>query len=168
MTESPGRGKHPALTDSPTGLPNKLHFDTVFNVSFAAGRRGIPLTLILLEVDQHVDWASGRGRAEVDRAMRALGETLAAALRQTDLLARLEVARFAMVMLDCNLAGGHLVSDRVVGLLERFRGQTGLTCSLGVAAYLREMERPYDLLEAAERALRAAQARGGNQVQLAG
>ncbi len=168
MAETPGRGKHPALTDGPSGLPNKLHFDTVFHVSFAAGRRGIPLTLLLLEVDDYLLWASSQESTAVDQAMRALGETLAAAIRQTDLLARLDEARFALVMLDCNLAGARLVSDRLEGLLERFRSQTGLTCSMGVAAYGRDMDRPHHLVGMAERALRVAQARGGNQTELGG
>jgi len=168
MTEPSARERHPALTDGQTGLPNRLHFDIVFDILFAAGDRGIPLTLILLEVDGYLPWASGREAAEVSHAMGTLGEALASTVRQTDLVARLDETRFAIALLDCNLAGGRLVADRLDMLSDPFRGETGLSCSMGVAAFSREMGRPQDLMGAGEHALRAAQAQGGNKVEFYG
>ncbi len=168
MTETQGQGRHPALTDDQTGLPNRLHFDTVFDIVFAAGDRGIPLTLIFLEVDRYLEWTTRHGGEAVDHAMKTLGDALATTIRQTDLVARVEEARFAFVLLDCNMAGGRLVVDRLDGLVGPFREETGLKVSIGVAAYAREMDRPYDLIGAAEHALRAAQARGGNDVEFYG
>lgn len=46
MREAVGEIRHPALTDPWTGLPNRPHFDTVFGVTFAAAKRGIPLMLL--------------------------------------------------------------------------------------------------------------------------
>lgn len=165
MTENVGSGGHPALTDSVTGLPNRLHFETVFGVIFAAGDRGIPLTLILLEVDGFLAWNARVDPRDSQSALRSLGDALATTVRQSDLAARTEEARFAFVLLDCNLAGGRLVADRVDGLLDPLREATGLHFSMGVAAYDREMTRPYDLIGAAEEALRSAQARGGDRVE---
>ena len=51
MLEIQFREGHPALTDLETGLPNGLHFDTVFHIIFAFGARGIPVTVVLLEVE---------------------------------------------------------------------------------------------------------------------
>ena len=165
MTEIVGSGGHPALTDSVTGLPNKLHFDTVFGVIFAAGDRGIPLTLVILEVDGFLAWNARVDAPTSQAALKGLGDALATTVRQSDLAARTEEARFAFVLLDCNLAGGRLVADRVDGLLDPIRESTGLRFSMGVAAFDREMTRPYDLMGAAEEALRSAQAGGGDRIE---
>lgn len=168
MMESTGSKGHPALTDAQTGLPNALHWDTVFGVIFAAGDRGIPLTLIILEIDQFLGWAGAREAGEVDRILRTLGADLGNTTRQSDLAARLDEARFAFVLLDCNLAGGRLVADRLDVLLDPIRSEGGLSFSMGVATYDREMTRPEQLIGGAESALRSAQAKGGNRTEFYG
>jgi diguanylate cyclase (GGDEF)-like protein len=165
LTESKG---HPALTDGKTGLPNKLHWDTVFGVIFAAGSRGIPLTLILLEMDDYGTWVLEHGSDEVDEVLMALGRSLGATTRQSDLVARIQEERFAFLLLDCNLAGGRLVADRLDVLLDPIREASALSFSMGVAAYNRDMSRWEDFLGAAESVLIEAQARGENQMEFFG
>ena len=121
---------HPALTDAQTGMPNQLHWDTVFGIFFAVADRGIPLTLILLEMDDYPGWVQTRPPMEVEEMFRALGSALNRTVRQSDLAARTGTRRFSLALLDCNLAG--------------------------------------DLVGGAERALRAAQSRGGDQVEFDG
>jgi diguanylate cyclase (GGDEF)-like protein len=159
---------HPALTDTQTGLPNKLHWDTVFGVIFAAGDRGIPLTVILLEADGFGEWLDQSSAHEKEVALGALGDAVAATTRQTDLVARTDESRVAFVLLDCNLAGGRLVADRVDSLLNPVREMTGLSFSMGVASYTRDMVKAEQLFEAAEAALRTAQEKGGDQVEFHG
>ena len=165
MTEIVGAGGHPALTDSQTRLPNRLHWDTVFGVIFAAGDRGIPLTLILVEAGHFSDWYSSTDPMASDSALKAMGVALARTTRQTDVVARVEENRFAFVLLDCNMAGGRLVADRIDSLLDPIREMTGLSFSLGVSVYNPDMARHEDLVGAAEEALRAAKALGENQTE---
>lgn len=87
------------------------------------------------------------------------------AVRRSDLVARIDEARFAFCLLDCNLAGAVLVADRVDGLLDEVRGTTGLRFSMGGAAFDLDMKHPEDLLGAAEVSLRAAQAQGGDKME---
>ncbi len=165
MTESKRNQGHEALTDPQTGLPNKLHWDTVFGVIFAAGARGIPLTLILVEIDGFRSWLGGQDPEKVRMAFSTLGHALGNTTRQSDLAARTQEERFAFLLLDCNLAGGRLVADRLALLLDPIREVTGMGFSTGVAALTRDMTRPEDLVGSAERALRKAQARGENQIE---
>ena len=165
MNELHAAGKHPALTDQETGLPNRLHFDTVFGVFFATGSRGLALTVLLVEVDGFRGWAGSTDPDEVVRLLRLVGLTLTPVVRKTDLVARVGEARFAFCLLDCNLAGGVLVADRVDGLLDSIRNASGLGFSLGGAVFDPDMGSPADLLAAAESALRAAQDRGPNQLE---
>jgi diguanylate cyclase (GGDEF)-like protein len=164
MNGPSGSGGHPALTDDQTGLPNRLHFETVFEVAFAVGRRGVSLTVILLEIDGFSEWAGKTDGAEGVRVLRSIGKAVVPAIRQSDVLARTDKTRFTVCLIDCNLAGAAVVAQRIDGLLDRIRSETGLGFSLGGAAFDKGMERPEDLLEAAEAQLEVARSRGSNRV----
>jgi diguanylate cyclase (GGDEF)-like protein len=154
---------HPALTDQETGLPNRLHFDTVFGFIFAFGARGIPVTLIYLEAEDFPEWRTRTGPPEIQRILRWLGGILSSSVRRSDLAARVDESRFALILVDCNLAGGRLVADRVDLLMDPVRESTGLRFSMGVAAYQREMGLPEELMGGAESALRSARSLGGDR-----
>lgn len=168
MIQTGARPKHPALTDPDTGLANRLHFETVFSVVFAAGHRGIPVAVMLLELEGLHEWEARTPPAVVTRELQAWGTLLDGAVRQVDLVARMEPERFAVVLLDCNLAGGRLVADRLDTLASGFRHRTGVGVSMGVAVFSREMAKPGELLDAAQRALARARARGRNQIEVGG
>jgi len=165
MTDNVGSRGHPALTDDQTGLPNGLHFQTVFDVLFAAATRGVPLTLLLLEMEGFDRWAQEKDPDEVDRFLRSVGSTLRPVVRRTDLVARTGETRFTICLLDCNLAGAVLVADRIDGLLDPFREATELSFSQGGASYDMDMRRPEDLLAAVEAALEAALRQGPDQME---
>ena len=165
MYDSPGLESHPALTDPQTGLPNRLHFRTVFEVMFAAGSRGIPISLLLLEIEGFHTWAAGADPGEIDRVLRGIGDTLGPVVRATDLVVRLDENRLVVCLVDCNMAGAVLVADRIDGLLDPLRQRTGLGFSLGGASMDVDMKLPADLLAGAEAALTAAQAKGPNHME---
>jgi len=165
MTDTAISGSHPALTDEQTGLPNRLHFDTVFGTLFATSQRGLPLSLIILEIDHAGDWLGTTDSAEANGILKAIGQTLAPILRQMDLLARADEGRFAVCLIDCNMAGAVLVADRIDGLLDSIRRSSGLGFSIGGATFDPDMAGPSDLFGAAEEALEAAQSRGENQME---
>jgi diguanylate cyclase (GGDEF)-like protein len=165
MSDTRRGGRHPALTDEDTGFPNRLHFETVFDVVFASGARGFQSTVLLLEIEGFRDWASGRKADEAARLVRDVGKILVPLVRRTDLLARTDEARFTMVLVDCNLAGAVLVADRIDGELDPIRESTGLGFSLGGAGFDPDMNDPEDQVNAAETALLAAQSRGPDQME---
>jgi diguanylate cyclase (GGDEF)-like protein len=165
MNRTIGKVGHPALTDEETGLPNRLHFDTVFEVLFATGARGVPMTVLLLEMEGLDAWAGSVDQAEVGRSIRSVGGSLVPLVRKSDLVARTGEARFSVFLLDCNMAGAVLVADRIDGLLDSVRARTKLGFSLGGATFNLDMKRPEDLVGAAEEALKIAQARGPNQIE---
>ena len=144
--------RHPALTDRPTGLPNRLHFDVIFRVAFWFGHRGIPVSLLIMEIPSMDGCATD--------AARALGARMAAMTRRTDLMARLDGTRLACLLLDCNVHGGMIAADRFHSELEEWCAQHGGGFHAGLASYHQGMAGPEDLLEAADRALRTAAAKG--------
>jgi len=165
MNQTVGKIGHPALTDEETGLPNQLHFDTVFDVLFAIGSRGVPMTVLLLEIEGFEGWAGSTESEEVSRALRSVGDSLVLTVRESDLVARTGEKRFSVLLIDCNIAGAVLVADRVDDLLDKVRARTKLGFCLGGAAFNLDMKESADLSGAAEEALRVAQARGPNQME---
>ena len=97
--------------------------------------------------------------------LRSLGGVVRAVVRKSDVLARAGEARFAFCLIDCNLAGGVLVADRVDGMLDSFRESTGLQFSIGGAVFDSDMQSPSDLLNAAEESLQAVWDKGGDRVE---
>ncbi|MGD2122006.1 MAG: diguanylate cyclase [Gemmatimonadota bacterium] len=166
MPETSGAEGHPALTDQQTGLPNRLHFDLVLKTLFATGRRGLPLSILILEIDGADQWLKNTEGPEAERTLRIVGATMAPTIRESDVLARAGEGRFAVCLIDCNMAGAVLVADRIDGLLDPVRESSSLGFSIGGATFDRDMGEPQDLFEAAEGALRVAQARGRNQMEL--
>lgn len=161
------RPEHPALTDDDTGLPNALYFDTVFEVVFEMSDRGIPLGLLIFEVDGLEGFEPSEGAPSAGEAVRAGGIILDALTRRMDLFAALGDGRFGMLLLDCNEGGALIAADRMVDELAGWRAETGLGMSVGAAAWRAGMATPQALRDAAEGALADARAAGGGRVGLA-
>jgi len=143
---------HPALTDQPTGLANRLHFELVYSYLFGAGDRGVALTTLLISV------GSSQLETEDPNLLREIGEKLLDCTRSADLAGHLGHGRFVVLLLGSNLQGARIAADRI----ETALGPVGpAPLSIGLASYQPEMKESAALLEAADRALRAAEAAGG-------
>src|SRR5687767_5089780 len=146
---------HAALTDPQTGLANGLHFDLVYSYLFAAGDRGLSFTVTLVSV-------GGPDRIPNDM-LRTVGEKVRSTTRDSDLVAHVGSGRYVVLLLGTNLQGARIAADRLeiaLGELSERRA------AFGLVAYSRLMKDSVELLEAAERALLAAEESGGG-VELA-
>jgi len=141
---------HPALTDTQTGLANRLHFELVYDYLFEAGDRGMPFTVLLVSAGPEVG-------VQVEE-IRKLGQSIEKTTRNSDLVSHVGSGRYVVLLLGTNLQGARIAADRIESAL------TGLApgaISFGLAAYSSDMKRSQDLLEAADKALLAAEAAGG-------
>ena len=141
---------HPALTDPDTGLANRLHFELVYSYLFSAGYRGLAFTVMLLSM--------GGPDAVPDERLRAVGQKIHRTTRDSDLVAYAGRGRFVVLLLGTNLQGARIAADRIELALADVAGG-GL--SFGLAAYDNTMQDSATLLEAADKALLAAEAAGG-------
>lgn len=147
------RPTDPRLADELTGLSNDWHFDILFDFAFVAGDRGIPLTLVLFEVEGLEDYRTSHGSDDADEALRHFAGLLAGTSREMDVAARLDQARFVSLLRDCNLQGGLIFVDRVQRLARSLEEEHGLTVAMGMAAYEDRMTDSGELMAAAEAAL---------------
>jgi GGDEF domain-containing protein len=150
--------RHPALTDPATELPNRLHFDVVYRLLWEAGGRGIPVTLIRFQI-------AGFGAASA-AGQRRVGERLSFTTRQMDMIARLDEEHFGLLLMDCNAFGGMIAAERFQADLAAILDDLDLPFNGGIAAWKDSMERPDDLMVAAEQALSTARSLGPGRIEV--
>ena len=138
---------HPVLTDSATGLANRLHFELVYSYLFHGADRGVPLTLMLIST----------GVSEPD-GFRAVGEMFQRSTRASDLVAHMGEGRFIVLLLGSNISGARIAADRLEMAIQSISPQP---VAIGIAAFDENMKESSQLLEAVDNALQAAQAAGG-------
>lgn len=141
---------HPALTDSVTGLANRLHFELVFRYMFLAGDRGVAFTVMLVSVGDDTEPGPD--------LLKRVTKSLQATTRLSDLVAHAGGTRFAVLLLATNLPGARIAADRIEVAL---REATSERVSIGLAAFDPEMRESGELLSAVESALARAEAAGG-------
>ena len=147
------RPNDPRLVDELTGLSNEWHFRILFDYAFAGGDRGIPVTVVLFEIEDFEEYRRTEGSERAADALRHFGGLLGDNTRDMDLTVRLHGPRFLSLLRDCNLQGALVFADRVQQVTGSLEEAYGLTVAMGMAAYEDSMESPQDLMAAAKKAL---------------
>ena len=157
-----------ALVDALTGLPNRRHAAVMLDAQFAAALRGLPLAVVMFDLDRFKDVNDRHGHDAGDEALRAFADVLRSNTRRMDLSARFGGEEFIAVL------GGGAVPP-AVAFAERVRAAIAaesfpwgrITVSAGVAAYEEGMGSYEILVASADRALYAAKAGGRDRVMVA-
>jgi len=160
-----------AMTDALTGLYNRGFLDAALRRELARCRRhGTMASLVLVDLDDFKATNDRWGHSAGDAALRCVAQVIRAQLRAVDAPCRYGGDEFAIVLPDTYRSGALLVAERIVAEVRRTfeRGVAGcrlaLTVSVGVAWYGALCSTHGELLEAADRALYAAKAAGGDYV----
>jgi diguanylate cyclase (GGDEF)-like protein len=156
-----------ALTDSLTGIPNRLYFDQQLESNMRSNQRyGVAFALIMLDLDHFKQVNDGYGHAVGDSVLREFSQVVKQQLRLTDHFARWGGEEFIV-------AAPHTNIDHVLTLAERIRTAIAAydfttagsrTVSIGVIEY-RTGETAIALLERVDSALYRAKANGRNRVE---
>ncbi len=152
------------LVDPATGLASEWHFEIVLDFIYPIAHRGVTLAVALFGIDDG-NWATDHPKPE--QVVTDLGSTIRSVARNSDLVARSGEDRFICLLPLCNLQGGLVFADRIRDVLGDFTKRTGTTVSAGVASHRGEDEGTvHDMLRALKGALVAAQAAGGDRVEI--
>lgn len=163
-----------AQLDGLTGVPNRRTFDTVLRREWKRQERGgLPLSLIMADVDSFKAYNDYYGHQAGDDALKGVASAMAAALRRpSDLLARYGGEEFAVLLPNTPLEGAVAVAEtmrkRLAALAiphERSAAGEYVTASFGVAASsLDAVDSGEALVSAADAALYRAKTAGRNRV----
>jgi len=157
-----------AETDPLTGLFNRRAFlERAADLVALARRHGFPVAVLLVDVDHFKEINDTVGHAMGDAVLAALGRTLRASLRQTDLAGRPGGDEFALLLPHTGLEGAELAARRLVTAVRRIREPLPFSISVGVAAASGPDLSLEALLAAADRALYRAKAEGRGRIALA-
>jgi diguanylate cyclase (GGDEF)-like protein len=159
-----------AVTDGLTGIANRRHFDVALSRELhRAARTQRPTGLIMLDLDDFKQYNDTHGHLAGDELLRAVAVTLAQSLRSADTIARFGGEEFVIILPETDLEAAHLAAERLRLLIEHLplrpagTDATPVTISLGVSTAPLHATTATALVEAADRAMYQAKARGRNQ-----
>jgi diguanylate cyclase (GGDEF)-like protein/PAS domain S-box-containing protein len=104
-----------SLTDSLTGLSNRRFFDTVLQTEFSRhSRSGIPLSLIMIDVDHFKNYNDHYGHLAGDDCLRQIARALKDVVgRGADIVARYGGEEFVVILPDTNRQGAAALAGRI-------------------------------------------------------
>jgi diguanylate cyclase (GGDEF)-like protein len=156
-----------ALTDGLTGCFNRRSFEMQLERDLhMATRMRLPLSLILLDLDNFKRVNDTFGHEAGDVALRLLADGLRDELRSVDTAARYGGEEFAVILPQAGIDGAMIVAERLRRRIELMEvpGVGHVTASLGIASFPQHASSRDTLLLAADRALYDAKNAGRNCV----
>jgi diguanylate cyclase (GGDEF)-like protein len=160
-----------AATDGLTGLPNKRAVADALQRMFAqASTTGVPLALLLLDLDQFKQVNDRRGHTVGDQVLANVGAVLRRNLRPEDFAGRNGGEEFAVLLPGTETSAALAIAERVCAAISEIRlpgVDVQVTTSIGVAAFPEHASTPDRLERLADAALYLAKRHGRNRVELA-
>ena len=156
LRDMPGR-------DPLTGLADAAAFRERLGESLSHARRhGLPLGLVMVDLDHFGALNRRLGRAAGDAVLREAALLLKLTLRESDILARLGGDAFGVILPETDAGPAARCADRLRRAIEehRFSRAGRLTASAGVAASPRDGMESIELLDRADRTLGVAKKSG--------
>lgn len=162
--------KEVAIKDGLTGLYNHRHFHELLNLEYSrAIRYGLPLSLVILDIDNFKKLNDTLGHLFGDSVLAELSTKMKDSLRVTDIPARYGGEEFSVILPNTGLQGALHVAERLrraisCHVFSRDTASTQITISLGLSS-LEEggVAGAEVLLDRADIALLEAKRRGKNQ-----
>jgi diguanylate cyclase (GGDEF)-like protein len=161
-----------SLRDGLTGCFNRTHAMAVIEMELRRARRtGLPVSLIMLDIDHFKKVNDRYGHLCGDAVLAAVGARMREVLRGSDLKCRYGGEEFLVLLPETPIEGAKRVADTLcrdlANLKIRWKGETlAITASLGVAvAHPAEFDTPA-LIGRADAALYRAKHHGRNCVRL--
>ncbi|KHL56909.1 diguanylate cyclase [Xanthomonas cannabis] len=161
-----------SIRDALTGLYNRRYLEESLSHELArCARRGLPLSVLMLDVDHFKQFNDSQGHAGGDLLLAAVGELLLTRLRAEDVACRYGGEEFTVILPEADGEEAMRVAEQIraqIAALAVTDGQRALprvTASIGVASFPVDGELGASLIQKADAALYAAKHRGRNRVE---
>jgi diguanylate cyclase (GGDEF)-like protein/PAS domain S-box-containing protein len=155
-----------ATTDGLTGVKNHRFFQEFLRRKVSQSQAiGMPLSVILVDVDHFKTYNDDYGHQEGDNVLRAVAQTLHGAVRGQDMVARYGGEEFVIVMPGTADQEAAIVADRIrAKLAAQDHCCRKVTASFGVASFGPGLTEAEALVRAADEALYQSKEAGRNRV----
>jgi two-component system chemotaxis response regulator CheY len=155
-----------ASCDGLTGLKNHLFFRESLEAQFSlARRRGLPLSVVMLDVDQFKPFNDTFGHPAGDDALREVARLLRENVRDHDVVARYGGEEFAVLLPATDVEASRVLGERLRASIEQHPWPLRrITISLGASTMNPRVARAISLIEQADRSLYHSKAEGRNLV----
>lgn len=162
-----------ASVDPLTGASNRRHFLEIARIEVdRALRLGTPIAAIMLDLDHFKRVNDVHGHEAGDRVLQTFANAMHAALRSSDIFARLGGEEFMMLLPGQGQADACALAERLRALTESLECREcpeGVTVSIGVASLGMHGARDLNsLMRQADRALYVSKRAGRNRVSVVG
>lgn len=164
------RIEHLTVVDEWTGLYNARFLDNALRDEVLRAKRySHPLSLMFLDLDRFKQVNDTWGHSTGSALLTDVGKILLSHIRETDRAIRYGGDEFVVLMPETDNDGALVMAERLRVALNQVRpphAQPGyaMTASFGVATFPHDGQTERTLLDAADRAMYAAKARGRNNV----
>ncbi len=174
LAEANSRLAQLAVTDGLTGLYNHRHFHERLALEVERSQRsGLPLSLLMLDVDHFKRFNDTHGHPAGDEVLRQLARVLGDTRRANDVVARYGGEEFAVILVDTPKFTAAKVAERIRERVaahdfsEAAPKPGPLGVSVGVATFPEDGGDAEALVRAADTALYGAKRAGRDRVVLA-
>jgi diguanylate cyclase (GGDEF)-like protein len=159
-----------AIRDPMTGLLNRGYFDTLFDYEIERARRYAQrFAVVVLDADHFKKINDHHGHAAGDAVLKVLAKTLAAHLRESDVIVRFGGEEFVLLLHDTSAEEAYAKAHALRQAVERLvvgapQHAIQFTLSAGVAVYPEDGTIAHVLLSRADQRLLQAKGEGRNRV----
>lgn len=161
-----------AVTDELTGLSNRSHFFEKMDKEMKRCRRhGIPMTLLLIDIDDFKGVNDTYGHVAGDEVLRGIAPILVASVRDNDVVGRYGGEEFIVYLVHTDSEAASVPAERIresvaSSVFTFSDGTYRVTASIGVASFpgKDETENRVDFIKRADAALYEAKRNGKNRV----
>lgn len=159
-----------AFADPLTGLGNRRVLEYVFDRHMAGASRGIPVSVVMFDLDDFKGYNDAHGHAAGDAALVSFARVLEQEARRSDLPVRTGGEEFVVVLSGASEQGALAYAERVQARIRSERSSTGetVTVSAGIAEARAEHRVMTDVIAAADKALYQAKRDGRDRIRVAG
>ena len=163
-----------AIRDSLTGLYNRRYMQEFLDREIhRARRRGTPLAIMMLDLDNFKRYNDTFGHPAGDEALRFVGDALLQSVRAEDLACRYGGEEFSLILPECTLQQAAVRAEEIRAKLKDLRIARAnqipglVTVSIGVAAFEETTDNSSLVLKLADDALYQAKRAGRDRVVVA-
>jgi len=159
-----------AYADPLTGLGNRRVLEYVFDRHMAGASRGIPVSVVMFDLDDFKGYNDAHGHAAGDAALVLFARVLEQEARRSDLPVRTGGEEFVVVLSGASAEGALAYAERVRARIRSAPTSTGatVTVSAGIAEARPEHRVMTEVIAAADKALYQAKRDGRDRVRVAG